>query len=341
MQFSYRDLAIFCEQISMMIQSGIMLHSGMQMIADDTSNTRKRTIYQHVSDHLAEGEMLHNALKSTDAFPDYMISMTEIGARSGKLESVMNALAAYYDRQHAMRENIKSAVFYPLILITMMLMVLIFLSAKVLPVFEQVFKSLGTQLSPGAAYIMKAGAMFNNYSVLLAMILITLAFAGFFFSRTESGKALLPILLMGKKISEKFSLAAFTSSMALMLSSGLDLDLSIQLSEKAVSNKAIEEKIRKARTIMETQPVSIVDAMQHADLFSSTMTGLLSTGYQSGALDTAMEYIAGLYEEEYESALMRKVSLIEPVSIFVLSVLIGSILVSVMFPLLGVLSTIG
>jgi type IV pilus assembly protein PilC len=325
----------------MMLKSGIMVHSGMQMITDDTVNTKKRKVYQSVSDSLSDGEMLHEALKRADAFPDYMITMAEIGTRSGKLETVMNALASYYDRQHTMRENIKSAVVYPLVLIVMMLMVLIFLSAKVLPVFAQVFKSLGTQLSPGAAYMMKAGTLFSKYSLILSVFLIVFIAAGFFLSRTESGKALLPSMMMGRRISEKFSIATFTSSMALMLSSGLDLDLSIQLSEKAVSNQTIQKKIRNARTIMEQEPISLVDALQQVDLLSNTMTGLLATGYQAGALDSAMEYIAGLYEEEYESALMRKVSLIEPISIFILSVLIGSILVSVMFPLLGVLSTIG
>jgi type IV pilus assembly protein PilC len=340
-QLSFGDLAVFCEQISMMIRSGIMLHSGMQMITDDTSNPQKKAIYQDVSNQLAKGAMLDVALQSSPAFPEYMVHMVEIGTKSGKLDSVMGALSAYYNRQQSMRENIKSAVVYPLVLILMMLVVLIFLAAKVLPVFEQVFKSLGTQMSPWATYIMKIGTLFSQYSLVLVILFLVLAAASFYITRTESGRSSLTGFLMGRRTAEKFAVATFTSSMALMLSSGLDLETAIRLSSQAVSNQSVKAKIEKARVLMNESSLSFVESLEKVDLLSNTMTGLLSMGYQAGSVDTAMEYIAGLYEEEYQAALMKKVSLIEPVSIVVISILIGSILVSVMFPLLGVLSTIG
>lgn len=340
-QLSYRDLSIFCEQISMMIRSGIMLHSGMQMIADDTSNVQKKTIYREVSDRLAEGSMLDAALKTSSAFPEYMVHLVEIGTRTGKLDTVMDALSSYYSRQQAMRENIKSAIIYPLVLISMMLLVLLFLAAKVLPVFEQVFKSLGTQLSPWAAYIMKIGTLFNQYSVILVILLLIILFVSLGMLRTDAGKAALTGILTGKKISEKFAVATFASTMSLMLSSGLDLDLAFRLSSQAVTNPSVRSKIEKAKVLMNEETVSFVESLERVNLLTNTMTGLLAMGYKAGSIDSAMEYIANLYEEDYQSALMKKVSLIEPVSIVVISVLIGSILVSVMFPLLSVLSTIG
>ncbi len=340
-QLSFRDLSIFCEQISMMIRSGIMLHSGMQMIADDTSNVQKKEVYQEVASRLAEGSMLDAALKGSSAFPEYMVHLVEIGTRSGKLDTVMDALSTYYYRQQAMRENIKSAIVYPLVLISMMLLVLIFLAAKVLPVFEQVFKSLGTQISPWTAYIMKIGTLFNQYSIILVILLFILLVVGLSAIRTEAGRGALTAILTGRKISEKFSVATFASSMALMLSSGLDLDLAFRLSGRAVSDPAVKGKIEKAKELMNRESVSFAEALEKVNLLTNTMTGLLSMGFKAGSIDTAMEYIANIYEEEYQAALMKKVSLIEPVSIVIISVLIGSILVSVMFPLLSVLSTIG
>jgi len=340
-QLSYRDLSVFCEQISMMIRSGIMLHSGIQMIADDTSSAQKKAVYREVSNRLADGSMLDAALKASSAFPDYMVHLVEIGSRSGKLDTVMEALSAYYSRQQAMRENIKSAIVYPLVLISMMLLVLIFLAAKVLPIFEQVFKSLGTQMSPWAAYIMKIGTLFNQYSIFLGILLLILLFIGLGMIRTDAGKAALTGFLTGRRISEKFAVATFSSTMALMLSSGLDLDLAFRLSGQAVTDPAVRSKIESAKKLMNEEPVSFVESLERVNLLTNTMAGLLSMGYKAGSIDTAMEYIANLYEEEYQEALMKKVSLIEPVSIVVVSLLIGSILVSVMFPLLSVLSTIG
>lgn len=340
-QLSYRDLSIFCEQISMMIRSGIMLHSGMQMIADDTSNAQKKAVYQNISKRLAEGGMLEDALKASSAFPEYMIHLVEIGTKSGKLDAVIDSLSVYYNRQQAMRENIKSAIVYPLVLISMMLLVLIFLAAKVLPVFEQVFNSLGAQMSPWAAYIMNIGTMLNQYSVALVLLLFILLVIGLLMIRSEGGRAVLANLFIGKKTSEKFAVATFTSSMALMLSSGLDLDLAFRLSAQAITNSAVREKIEKAERLMQEESVPFVECLERVGLLSNTMTGLLSMGNQAGSIDAAMEYISERYEEEYQAALMKKVSLIEPVSVVLISVLIGSILVSVMFPLLSVLSNIG
>lgn len=340
-QLSYRDLSIFCEQISMMIRSGIMLHSGMQMIADDTSNAQKKAVYQNISKRLAEGGMLEDALKASSAFPEYMIHLVEIGTKSGKLDAVIDSLSAYYNRQQAMRENIKSAIVYPLVLISMMLLVLIFLAAKVLPVFEQVFNSLGTHMSPWAAYIMNIGTMLNQYSVALVLLLFILLVIGLLMIRSEGGRAVLANLFIGKKTSEKFAVATFTSSMALMLSSGLDLDLAFRLSAQAITNSAVREKIERAKRLMQEESVPFVECLERVGLLSNTMTGLLSMGNQAGSIDAAMEYISDRYEEEYQAALMKKVSLIEPVSVVLISVLIGSILVSVMFPLLSVLSNIG
>ena len=326
-QLSFNNLAVFCEQISMMIKSGIMLHSGVQMITEDTSNTQKKAVFQKVSSLLAEGCSLDAALKASSAFPEYMIHMVEIGVKSGQLDTVMTDLSVYYNRQQSMRENIKSAIIYPFVLILMMLVVLIFLAAKVLPVFEQVFKSLGTHMSPWAAYIMKIGSLFNQYSLALVVIFLILAATSLFVLRTESGKNAFTGFLMGRKISEKFAIATFTSSMALMLSSGLDFDLSIRMSGKAISDRTVRGKIEKVRILMNEEATFFVDALEKVNLLSNTMTGLLSMGFQAGSIDSAMEYISGLYEEEYQFALMRRVSYIEPISIVIISVLIGSILV--------------
>lgn len=340
-QLSYQDLSIFCEQISMMNRSGILLHSGMQMIADDTSNSHKKAIYQNLANKLAAGEMLDIALKSSSVFPEYMVHLVEIGIKSGKLDTVMDGLSAYYNRQQMMRQNIKSAVVYPIVLIAMMLIVLVFLAYKVLPVFEQVFNSLGAQMSPWATYIMNIGSLFGRYSIFLAVLLFVVLIAILVFTRTDSGKAAFTNFFTGKKISEKFALSTFASSMSLMLSSGLNLDLALDLSSKAILNRDVKRKVEEAGRLIKEESVSFVESLDKVGLLSNTMIGLLGMGHTSGSTDSALEYIAELYEDDYQNALMKRVSLIEPISIVIITILIGSILTSVMFPLLGVLSAIG
>lgn len=340
MQLSYRELSVFCEQISMMIRSGILLHAGVQMIANDTSDSRKREIYLAIADRLAAGETLDVALQAASVFPQYMLRLTEIGTHSGKLDTVMDALATYYDRRQAMKENMKSAVVYPLVLIGMMLVVLIFLTSKVMPVFQQVFHSLGTEISPWATSIMNIGSTIGRYSTVFAVLLVLFFIVLFFAVRTEKGRFSFFTLVMGKKIAEKFDIATFTSSMSLMLSSGLDMDTAFRLSGQAVSGNAIRLKVEAAGELMRQGTISFAQALSEVALLSDTMTGLLATGAHTGATDSALQYIADIYEEEYRVAMMKRVAMIEPVSVAIISVLIGFILVSVMLPLLSVLSGI-
>lgn len=335
-----RESAMFCEQLAMILKSGILIHTGMQMMADDAPASGNKALYQSLSDELTANASLSNALESTGAFPAYMIYMIEIGSESGRLDRVLDSLSVYYNRQHMMRENMKSAVVYPLILIVMMFLVLIFLAAKVLPVFDEVFKSLGTQMSPSALAVMKAGTVINTYSIALLVVLLLLAAVAFIYSKSEPGKAALSNFLGGRKASERFSIASFTSSMAMMLSSGIDAEHSMELSAQAIPNKNIKRKIASAMELMKEESLGFMEAVGKVQLFTSSAHGILSMGQKSGKMDEAMQYIADIYEEEYQTALIKKVSLIEPLSIAALSIIIGAILISVMFPLLSILSSI-
>lgn len=338
---SDRELAAFCQQVTMILKSGIMIHAGMQMIADDTSSPMKKAIYQKAADVLSENNPLHNALRSTSAFPEYFISMVEIGSESGSLDTVMESLSTYYNRRHNMMENLKSAIVYPCILILMMSVVLVFLASTVLPVFERVFNNLGAELSPGIILLMNIGSSFSQYSLFFILFTLFLLAIAFLLFRTEGGKSALSQFMAKRKASEGFSIASFTSSMSLMLSSGLDLERSAELSLQVVSNEGVKAKVMECLQVMEAEQLSFVDAVEKVQLFSSSTLGLLSMGAKSGSIDSAMQYMADLYEEEYEKALVKRVSLIEPISITIISLLIGSILISVMFPLLGILSSIG
>jgi len=175
----------------------------------------------------------------------------------------------------------------------------------------------------------------------IIVLLLALLLGGIWIFRSRKGRLLMTGFLAKWKASESFSIASFTSSMALMISSGLDIQRAAELSLQVVSNEGVKAKVAACLTSMESQQLSFVDAVEKVKLFSSSTLGLLSMGTKSGSMDSAMQYIADLYEEEYEKSLVKKVSLIEPISIAIISLLIGSILISVMFPLLGILSSIG
>lgn len=338
---SPRELSIFCEQAAMMIKSGMLLYYGMQMLAKDTEDIRIKGILEELSGRLATKESFEDALLSTGAFPDYMIHMVAIGSESGRLDSVMDSLSTYYNRQYNLREMIKSAIVYPSVLIGMMLTVLIFLITKVLPVFKNVFNSLGANLSASADLIVRVGNLLSHYSILLSIIIVLFFLSLLFFTKTKKGHDIWNKWLAQRKFSENFSISAFASSMALMLSSGLDTEQSMRLSLQMVVNTNVKSKIEQCIKLVSEHDESLIGALEKTNIFSNTTVGILSIGSKAGTLDSAMNFIADLYENEFQSSVMKKIALIEPISVSVLSILIGLILISVMFPLLGVMSSIG
>lgn len=336
-----RDLSLFCQQVTMIIHSGILTHTGIQMMADDTKDPHQKAIFEKIAVELSNNSTLAEAVHMTSAFPDYFINMVRIGSESGNMDVVMDSLSHYYNRRAAMIESMKSAILYPAILVAMMLVVLIFLAAAVLPVFERVFNNLGATISPGIILLMNVGAFISQFAFVLIIAFLIILIAAFLLLKTKSGLSHLSKFISRRKASEKFSIAAFTSSMAMMSSSGMNMEQAMKLSLGVVFNQTIQDKLNECINKMEHHHLDFVSALRDTDLLSNSTLGIISTGLRSGTLETAMKYVADLYEEEYQAALVKKVSLVEPISIAVISILIGGVLISVMFPLLGILSSIG
>lgn len=334
------ELAAFCMQVSMILKAGIPLHDGLSLLQEDLADQKLAAVLKEVSDAVAERKPLHAALEHTSVFPAYMVNMVHIGSDSGKLDDVLLSLSAYYEREDSLRQTIRSAVVYPMALITMMLIVMLILSAKVLPVFEQVFRGLGTSMSPAATAIMNFGLATSKYSLVL-LVFGALILVGFvFLFRSERGGEFLSRVTASGRMAEKVSIARFSSSMSLMLTSGLDTEHALKLSKSVISSNKIKDKIDQCLILIENN-VSFLDAISKTALYPQMTIRMLSLGFQAGNLDTVMHRVAETEDAEIEAALYKRVSMIEPISVAFLSVLIGVILISVMLPLMSVMSSIG
>ena len=337
---SSSELAAFCLQVSIILKSGIPLHDGLSMLYEDMENANLKKMLKVVSDEVSAKKPLQDALAKSEAFPDYMIKMVGIGSLSGKLDDVMASLASYYEREDQMRQSIKSAVVYPMVLILMMFAVMMVLAVKVLPVFSQVFISLGTTLSPGAAAIMNTGLSAGKYSMFLLVLAALICVSVIFLFKTQKGGDILAALSSMGKFSEKVAVSRFASSMALMLASGLDTERALKMSSALVTNTKVKVKIGTCVKMIDENK-SFIDALSAIDLFPKMTVRMLSLGFKAGSLDIIMRKVADTLEEEIEGTLIKRVSLIEPISVALLSIIIGVILISVMLPLMGVMSSIG
>lgn len=339
------ELSAFCSQIALILKAGVPVQEGIAIMSEDDGNVGGENILQTVRDACERGESFHNALAGAGVFPKYMLDMVNIGEQSGRLDEVMESLASYYERNEAISRSLKSAVTYPVLMIIMMLVVIAILIVKVLPIFSDVFAQLGTQMSGFSLSILEFGTLLNQYSVWIvgAFAVIIVLFA--IFANTHKGResfsGLFHKFFLTKRLASKMDAGHFASAMSMMLSSGLDVDQSLSMSHDLVEDKAIRSKIERCQNEISEKGVSFSDALSQARIFTGVYTRMVSVGFKTGSVDEVMRKIAEHYDQEVDDQISNMISILEPTLVAVLSLIVGMILLSVMLPLMGVMTSIG
>ena len=338
-----KETAIFCAQTALLLKAGVPLHEGLDTLTDQGTATG-RSLIQQIADAVAATGSLYEAVQGAGVFPAYMVQMIRIGEKVGKLEEVLEALSQYYEREDKLRGAVRSAVLYPLVLVIMMAAVIAVLVAAVLPVFSQVLEGLGAEVSGAGAGMLSAGTMIGRCSLVVVALLLAVMLALIAMSLTAGGRerlvrlsAKLPFL---RGVYRSIASGRFASVMSMMLASGYGLDESLELAEGVTSDPATIQKIVQCREKV-SSGVSFANALLELELFSGLHTRLIQTGERAGRLDDVMRQMAAHYEEEIDDKLAGLVALVEPALVILLSVIIGGILLSVMLPMISILSAIG
>ncbi len=341
---SASELSAFCAQLALITKAGIPAQEGISIMMEDADDARTRELLQSVLDKLEEGEPLHSGLAQTGRFPKYMLDMIGIGEQSGRLDEVLDSLTAYYERSQSISRSVKSAVTYPLVMIAIMVVVIGILIGKVLPVFNQVFQQLGSEMSAFAQGIMRFGEVLSRYSAVIIGVILGLTAAWLILRRTAGGRAFLSGLFSSffatRRIAAKVAAGRFASAMSMMLSSGLDVDQSLDMAANLVDDIKTQEKISRMKQQM-AQGASFAEALLETQLFSSVYARMITVGFKTGSADAVMKKIADWYEEEIDETISKLLGVLEPTLVAVLSVIVGMILLSVMLPLMGIMSSIG
>lgn len=341
---SNAEIASFCSQTAMLLSAGITPSESMHILLHDTKADGGREIIETILSVCVKGVPLHHGLKATGVFPAYVIRMIAIGEEAGSLDVVMQSLADYYEREESVLTSVRDAVTYPLIMLSMMMMVIFVLISKVLPIFKQVFIQLGSEMNGFSGYLMNLGDSLNRYSIVLVVILILVAVLFVFFTRTAPGRRLFHKIMASlpftKSFYEKLASGRFASGMALTLGSGMDTFTSLNMVSQMVDNKTMEHKISLCQDAIEGG-ANLTDALVGSGIFSNLYSRMISVGFRTGTVDIVMRKIADNYEKETSRKLNSLISIVEPTLVIILSIVVGFILLSVILPLMGIMSSIG
>lgn len=334
------ELSVLCYQLSLMVKAGIGSEESVGILAADLPEGRSKELLRQVHAVLLRGDSLSQGLSEAGGFPGYFLRMVEIGERSGRLEQVLAALSAYYRRESALRAGLRQTILYPAVMAVLIAVVFLALVMRVLPVFQQVFQQLGVSLSPVARGLMQFGSVSKYVAMVFAVALVLGTLWVLWMFRTAKGQASVSRLLSRTAASKAVDRSRFAAAMSLMLSSGLPLDEAMERACALLSDTALSDGLKACQAAM-LDGVPFPKAVEESGIFTGLQAGLLAAGFRSGASEQAMEELARRCQEEADQALSSLLGRFEYTLVIVLCLAVGLVLLSVMLPLLGVLSAIG
>jgi type IV pilus assembly protein PilC len=338
---SAEELSAFSSQTALTVKAGIPLSEAVMLLRDEAETSAAKKLFGGILEGLDAGEPLAAALRRTEVFPDYMTQMIEIGEASGRLDRVLDSLAVYYEREDNLGKSIRSAVTYPAIMLAILVAIILILIIKVLPIFSEVFTSLGGDLSPFARGAMNVGTAISAYSAVIVVVVAAAAAALIVMRATRAGRAVQK--RAARRIFRKLSLdmakGKFASGIALTLASGIDVDKAVELTLPLMDEPVMKGRVAELKDLIE-KGGSFSESVVKTRVFTGMEARLLLLGFKSGSIDAVMERIARDYENRTDERLDNLISIIEPTMVAVLCVIVGLVLLSAMLPLLAVMTSI-
>ena len=324
-----------CGELYDTVSSGISINDGIYMLMSDGKND---PVLKKLFDETSKGHTFAAAVKQTESFPDYMEEMIRIGEQTGRLDSVLRELSVYYARQNEIAQNIKNAIAFPLILLVILIIIVVVLLTQVLPIFNDVFRQLGVSMSSAATSLMNLGNTIRTYAVLIIAGIAVLALIGYSLYKLPFSHNAVVNMFKGRKLKKQMASSVFASAMSMTISSGMDIDESLEMSKK-LCDKSINKKIDACQEVMKGG-VSFDKAVQKSNILDPISARRLTVSFRTGRTDEAMKKIADEYTQQVNTAIDEKISRVEPALVVVMSVMVGFVLFSVMLPMLSVISAV-
>ncbi|PYS99799.1 MAG: pilus assembly protein PilC [Acidobacteria bacterium] len=336
-----KELAIFTRQFSVMIDAGLPLVQCLDILAEQQQNAFFKDVLRQVRLNVEEGATLFAALeKHPKVFDSLYTHMVEAGETGGVLDLILQRLATLIEKVVKLKRSILSASIYPAAVVLVAVGAIAVIMVVVIPQFEQIFIGLlgpGELLPLPTRIIMGISRFLAGWGGLSLLIGIIATVIGTkFYYKTEKGKwnidtLLLKLPIFGS-ILRKIGVARFSRILSTLLSSGVPILQSLDITAKTAGNVVIEDAILKVRAGVE-RGENFVEPLKATNVFPHMVGQMIGVGEQTGALDAMLGKIADFYEEEVDTAIADLLAMIEPVLIAFLGITIGSIVVSMYLPL--------
>ena len=337
------ELSNFCGQVALILEAGLPLYDGMETLVDADQGSVNSDMFRSASQGVTETGSLYEALKNDKRWPSYLVEMVGIGEQSGQLEKVMRGLEKYYSREDRMRSAIKSAITYPLSLGCMLVLIVLIMLWKVLPIFRRMLGSMGVGVGESGNVLMQIGATVGWFVLVIVGLVLIAVVVIVLLMRTPNREKVMAFLYKifppVQRLSRKLSASRVATVLSMMLGGGFTTDDALQMTSSVLDDKEAAARVEQIRKEMD-EGKTYADAIANTGLFDELEVRMIRMGSATGHDDSVLAKVGDLYEEQVESDITRLVSIIEPTLVALLSIVIGAVLLSVMLPMAGILSSL-
>ncbi|MDP3730517.1 MAG: type II secretion system F family protein, partial [Candidatus Omnitrophota bacterium] len=297
-----------------------------------------------VTRQIEGGATLSEALAvHSKVFPKLFVSMIKAGEASGSLDAVLMRYAKFFENQEDIKEKVKGALFYPVILFFFGTAVMLFIVTFIIPQFAQIYVKAGITLPIPTLIVYKAGLMIRSYWYWLFILLIALYALAKLYSRTERGALFIDGLKLNLPIAgllyRKVSIARFARTLSTLLSSGVPILTALDITKEVAGNKILENIITNVRKYVE-KGERLAEPLKVSGEFPPDVIQMISVGEESGGLDEMLEKIADFYDMTVGYAIKKLTTIIEPLFLMIMGVMIGVIMASMLLPIFDMVKTL-
>ena len=345
-QVSSRDLAVMCRQLAAVLTSDMSIFDGLLLVCEQTGNSSLEAAVSNVYDNIMGSEkmQLSESMRDEKIFPSYMINLIAIGETSGNLDEVFLQLAIYYEKDSRIKQKIRTAITYPLLLTVLMVWVIGLLIVKILPMFESMLTSMGGELPGITRGFLNMSGFFSSYGLYVLLGLVAIVVFLIWWAGIPSGKKFFDKLKLSipgmSLLYKRLMTSKFARFMAMMLESGIPLNESLEKMANLLENTHVSSKLGEASESVKTGK-TLSESVKMVGVFPPMLLRMLTVGERTGRLGDMLKNSANFYDEDVDEALLRITNVIEPILIIILSIIIGVILLSIMLPLINIMRIVG
>jgi type IV pilus assembly protein PilC len=339
-----RDVSVFTRQFATMISAGLPLVQCLQALGQQAERKHFQEIIARVAADVESGSTLSEAMsRHPRVFDELYVNLVHVGEIGGVLDSMLARLAVYLEKSEALRHRVRTAMVYPILVITVAIGVVTFLLIFIIPIFTRFYDQAGVPLPPPTQFVVGLSKFVVNYWWGLLGAAVGIFFGFRWWYRTEAGRLTVDRFLLRAPIFgvllRKIAVARFTRTLSALISGGVPILDALRITAKTAGNRIVENAVMDARERV-TAGQTLAEPLRQSKVFPAMVVQMVSVGEQTGALDNMLGKVADYYEDEVDVAVTGLTALLEPIMIVFLGIVVGGIVISMYLPIFQVITLV-